>query len=758
MNAPRPHILVLLLIAACLRTVCAQEVAPAAKEEAAPPTQIDTQLRINKTALLENQSLKNRVDAAVLLLASEAPEARVILLEVLSRADNAPARAAVCEALSPTKVWPQPIKSREDFIKPLVAVIASEQDFATVRLAAEATLLFSYGQVGPELDKAIADPSLSVAAKGNIIYTIRRHPDKQAVARLFSLVDSPDPPIVEAARKELTSLGIVVSPDPAVRRQTLLELQERGAETFLRERVIRQETRMRESDAEREAWQKKYLTALSTLYTLQGDEAAKVKFLAQYLGAQEARVKIWALDRLEELRQGTGTSKAKFSELETSLIPLISDPSRDVRLNTARRLAVMGQELNVAKPLLDQLNVEPDDQVRREILVALREVCYVASLATTSRNVPEEIRSGALVWAVRFLSESDAERARIGGETISKLLEQNGLKPEEVSGYLKALADRYGRLGPANDAGLRGYLLSAMVGLCSSRSACKEQAAKQFGGLFEQALVDKTDTVRQIAVDGLINVSADKASALRRLRKDLGGDPSPVVRVKLIDLAGEAGGPQDLDWLGEKLGAAGEGDPAWQAMLKVFRRSNSPVLGEWMAKIKSPAMAGRTTPEQQVSFLTLAEQKAQTENKAEMLKDVQVSLADLYLASGNLKQAAEYIRNLLAGATAQERPHLQGRLLNAYLMLGSMEPACELLTNYLSTKDLDLTPESSIVKSIEGYLSSPTTVNPTVLLDAMQQIQVADPKTMQAWRALLSGWMERHAKAPKTEDSGKTNN
>jgi tetratricopeptide (TPR) repeat protein len=758
MNAPRLRILMLLLIAACLRTVCAQEAAPVAAEAVVATDPADTQLRINMTTLLENPSQKNRVDAAVLLLASDAPEVRTKLLEVLSRADNVAARAAVCEALSPTRVWPQPIKNREDFIGPLVAVIISEQDFATVRLAAEATLAFGYSQVAPELDKVLADPAASVAAKNGVIYTIRRHPDKQAVARLFSLVDSPDPPIVDAARSQLASLGIAVSPDPAVRQKTLEELQGRGAETFLRERVIRQETRMREIEAEREAWQKKYLTALSTLYSLQGDEAAKAKFLATYLGAQEARVKIWALDRLEELRQGTGTSKAKFSEIEASLIPLISDPSRDVRLSVAKRLAVMGQELNVAKPLLDQLNVEPEEQVRREILVALREVCYVASLATTGRNVPEEIRSGALVWAVRFLGEPDTEKARIGGETIGKLLEQNGLKPEDVNSYLKALADRYSQVNSANDTGLRGYLLGAMAGLCSPRSACREQAAKHFGALFEQALADKTDAVRQIAVDGLVNVSADKASALRKLRTDLGSDPSLVIRVKLIDLAGEAGGPQELTWLVEKLGIAGEGDPAWQAILKIFRRSNAAVLTEWAAKIEAPVMAGKITPEQRISFFTLAEQKAQTENKTDLLKEAQVNLANLYFDSGNLKQASEYLRILLVGAAPAEKPALQAKLVYAHLMLGSLDQARELLANYLSTKDLDLGPENSVVKSIEAYFASPTTVNPSALLDTMQQIQVADAKTLQAWRALLSGWTERYAKVKKTEDAGKMNN
>jgi hypothetical protein len=756
MKAPRLHILVLLLIAACLRSVCGQEATPAAgvTEEVVPMTQVDTQLRINKTTLLENQTAKNRVDAAILLLTSENPEARKILLEVLSLTDNPNARAAVCEALSLTRTGQQLIKSKEDFIKPLIGVITSEQDYSIVKLAAEATLVFSYSQVQEDLEKAVVDSSLPVTTRINVIYAMRRHPDKQAVIKLFNLMDSAEPQMAEAARSALASVGISVNPDPAVRRQMLLELQQRGTEAFLRERVIRQETRMRENETERESLWKKYLTDKTALYNLQGTEAAKVKFLATNLGDRDARVKIWALERLEELR--VGTSKAKFSELEPVLIALISDSSRDVRRNTARLLASLW-EVNVAKNLLDQLNVETDDLVRREILVALREACY-ASLTTPGPKIPEEIRAGTLVWAVRFLDDTDPEKARIGAEVIGKLLEPNGLKAEEVNGYLKTLADRYARLNPANDVSLREDLLSAMAGLCSSRSACREYAAKHYSGLFEQALAEKADPVRLIAIDGFFNASSDKPSAVRRLWKVLGSDAIPAIRLRLIDLAGEAGGPQELDGLAEKLSVAGEGDSSWQAILKIFRRSPSTLLSEWVAKIKSPPIAGRLTPEQQISFFDMVRQRAQTETKTELLREAQTNLADLYVVAGRLKEASECLRILAAGATGQELAKYQGQLLQVYLGLGSVEETCGLLVNYLPTKGLDLSAEGEVAKSIEAYLSNPATVNPAGLLEGLQQIQVSDPQASQAWRILMSGWTDRYAKAKKTGGSDSTNN
>lgn len=754
MKAPRLHILILLLVATCLRTVCARDAAPAMVEEIAPATQVDTQLRINKTALLENQS----VDAAIVLLLSENPEARAILLDVLSRADNPGARAAVCEALRLTRTSQQPIKGKEDFIKPLIAVITSEEDLATGKLAAEATLLFSYSQVQLELEKAVVDPSLSVTARSNVIHAMRRHPDKQAVIKLFNLMDSPEPQIAEAARNALAAVGIPVSTDPVVRRQMLMELQQRGTEAFLRERVIRQENRVGEFEKERESLWKKYLTAQTTLYNSQGTEALKVTFLATHLRDREARVKIWALDRLEELR--VGTSKAKFTELELVLIALISDPSREVRLKTAKCLASLW-ELNVAKPLLDRLNVEADEQVRREILVALREACY-ASLTTPGPRIADEIRAGTLGWAVKFLNEADAEKARVGAEVIGKLLEPNGLKLDDISGHLTALASRYARMDPANDVGLRGYLLTAMAGLCSSRSACREQATKQFGALFEQALADKTDLVRQIAIDGLANGSDSKVNVLRKLRKDLGADPSLVIRVKLINLAEEAGTPQELDWLAEKLGVAGESDPAWQAMLKVFRRSPSTVLADWVAKIKTLAAAGKLTPEREIAFFATIEQneqKAQTEANPILLRTAHVNLADLYTATGDLKRASEYLKVVLsAGMADQESVRLQGQLLRVYLELGSIDDACGLLNNYLLTKDLDLSVQGGLANCIDAYLSSATTVDPQAVLAAFRRIPVRDPQVLQAWQALLGEWTERYAKARKAEESDTANN
>jgi HEAT repeat protein len=761
MNAPRIHVLLSLLIVCCLpggslrveqQAIGAQEMPSV--DVTNPDAAMDTQLRINKTTLLENKSDKNRIDAATLLLFSENPAAREIVLDVLRRTDNPLARAAVCKALNPARVGLKPLKNKDDFVKPLVAILTSEEDPMIAKPAAEATLLFGYSQVQQDLEKAATDRSLSVNVRMNVIYALKWHPDTQAVAKLINLLDSPDPPIVETARAALVSVGTPVSQDAAAQRQMLTELQQRGAEAFLRERLGRQETRVRELETDLSDWQKRYLASLSDLHDSYPDDVAKNGFLARQLNSAEIVVRSWALDKLQEQRNAKGT--LKLSELEPILSNLISDPSRQVRLKTARVLALMG-ELNTSKPLLDQLKVEQDEQAKREILVALGEACYAGSMAAAGHKVPEEVRKETLDWAVKFLSDTDSEKVRCGAAVIGKLLEQDGLKPEDVDRYLKVLATRYVQSEPGADPGVRGYLLGAMARLCATRSTCREQAVKLYAGLFEQALADKAEVVRQNAVDGCINV--DKPGALRKLRENMTTDSSIAIRQKLVDLAGEIGGSQELDLLAEKVGVAGEGEAVWKAMLKIFKRSDLAVLASWAVKIDVLAAAGKAAIEQRIAFFTLVEQRAQSENGPDLLKGARMSLAQLYVASNNLKQASECLNTLLSAAVGEEeKQQLQSQLLRVYLGLASMDQASDLVSKCLSAKGLDLSSEGFLVRAIEDYLNNPATTDPGVLLGVLQQVKVRDPETLRAWRALLNRWSERFAKARKIEDSGRTNN
>jgi hypothetical protein len=119
------------------------------------------------------------------------------------------------------------------------------------------------------------------------------------------------------------------------------------------------------------------------------------------------------------------------------------------------------------------------------------------------------------------------------------------------------------------------------------------------------------EAVRLAALEGLTNI--DKAAAMARARAALVNDSSAAVRAKLADLAGEVGGQEDLDWLSKRLATEGEGEAAWQAMLKVFRRSTADVVGKWATNLEAdPARSSRAKGRSADSL----EQKAQRRTRA----------------------------------------------------------------------------------------------------------------------------------------------
>jgi hypothetical protein len=192
--------------------------------------------------------------------------------------------------------------------------------------------------------------------------------------------------------------------------------------------------------------------------------------------------------------------------------------------------------------------------------------------------------------------------------------------------------------------------------------------------------------------------------------------------------------------------------------LKIFGRSNAAVLADWVNRLEGSALAGKASTEQRASFLALVEQKGQRENNTDLVQSAQKSLVQVYIAGNNLKQAAEYLKTLINTASGdKEKQRLRSRLLGVYLASSSVDQACELIGNFLADKNLDLSADGLLVKPIEDYLENLASADPTALLEALQQIRVSDPEVSQTWRALVSRWAERFAKARKGEDLERVN-
>jgi HEAT repeat protein len=701
---------------------------------AAPVTDSETQLKINLEALLRGATDEIRLDAATVLLFNENPRARQILIDTLRQPENKPAKIAVCRALVVSRETRRVIKDKKDFIAPLVDVLKTE-DADTAKFAAEAALLYEYDEIADVLEPMARNAALGAKARINIINAMKMQLDIRAITRLSELIDDKDTQVAQAAENALRSIGIPISRSARGREQVLSELRTRGMERFQRDWLVRQEARFSALEKERDLWRKMYLASLDKIYAGLADDSQRGKMLAEQLANPETVVRLWALDKTSQWRIG---SQSKLpAEIGPVLLKLISDENRDVRLASARLLALTG-EISSPERLAQQIVAEKDEDVRLELFVALGAACQYALVPTSGVQITPELRMQTLEWAARYLNDDDAKKAHKGAEVIRKLLEPGGLSDEEADKYLNLLVERYNKTLKAGDtdkSGLRGDLLATMARLCG-QSAYRAEVARRFSGLFEGALNDQDDLVREAAVDGIICV--DKPRALRILAKDFTNDKSQMVRARILDLAADVGGKDDLPWLWEKVGVNSESKAAWQTMMKIFNGCDVNTIESWLSKFDFQSVSGKLIDEQRIAFFELAEKKASSENHPETVRDVREKLARLYMKGGQYERAAEYLGKLREAAqTPEQKEVILGQLVDVYLRWPKLDSAVRLIQNYLLEKDLG--PDDVIVREIDGFLEHPpaaTDVN--IIIDSLQKIKSPEPRP--AWQQQLSRW------------------
>ncbi|MBN1391703.1 MAG: HEAT repeat domain-containing protein [Sedimentisphaerales bacterium] len=748
MIARRLYVLILLFAMGCQQAEVGKDKQeqPADKVRTVTRAELSRQLKINRDALLHGANEQIRIEAATVMLYSDEPAAREVLLSALSpQGENVAARSAICKALSQARGIQETIKAENDFVSPLLEILATK-DFSEAKLAAEAALLFDYEQIAGPLEKMAADKSLPVKVRLNVIYALKLQPDMRAIFQLIRMLDDPDKQVAAEAESVLHSLGLPVGKDVEARKQIIDELKRKGRNDFLRDWMVRQETQMRNFETEVSVWQGLYLSALDKIFEGIGEDTSKGKFLAEHLINPKEIVRLWALEKVAQWRVGTKSELP--AEVGPVLVNLVSDQNRDVRLRAARLLSLMGQ-LDSSQTLLQQIEIEQDDEVKTELFAALGGACYYAFLPGSDVKVPEEVRQKTLEWATKFLLDENPKKSQKGAEVLKRLLEQNGLAPMDVERHLGLLAERYNQ-EDKSDGVLRGELLEAMAGLCGPRIPHKAAAAKIFEPLFEEALSDKADLVREASVEGLINI--DKAKAFGKLKEGFANDSSAKIRQRVIGLAGEVGSSDDLPWLAERIGSS-ESEQAWQAMQTIFKAAGADVLSKWVEQLSSQEIWGKLSDEQKISFLETAERKANGEKRGEMLKSIREKLAQLYSKTGRYEQAARILGQLReAAGSPEEKDTILVQLFDVYLRWPKAEAAAQLVSNCLLEKDLG--PDSVIVMSIEKYLAEmPATAEPNILLDALIKVKPADKRPM--WAEQVRRWTKRFGPAAGDVDESK---
>jgi HEAT repeat protein len=744
-------VLVLLVLAGCQQGATKVDNAPAA--ETSPRVETDTQLKVNQESLLRGATEDVRLDAATVMLFSDSTRARQILVDTLKQSENKQARMAVCRALTVSREARRPIMNKNDFIEPLANVLKTEEG-NPAKFAAEALLIFDYDAIANVLEPMAKDESMSVKARLNAIYAMKVQLDIKAITRIAELVEDKDKQVSGAAGDALRSLGIPVSRDARRRAQILSDLRTSGMERFQRDWLVRQESRVNDLEKERDQWRKLYISSLDRIYEGLSDEGQRGNFLIEQLGNSEPTIRLWALGKVSQWRIGTQSKLP--AELGPVLVKLISSDNKDVRLATAKLLSLTG-ELSSAERLAEQFKVEQDEEVKLELFVALGAACHYALVPTSGSQLSPELRKQTLEWAAVYLNDEDAKKAHRGAEVIRKLLEPSGLAADDAVKYMDLLVERYDRDKQTGNSTLRGDLLGTMARLCG-QNVYKPESARRFAGLFEQALNDESDLVREAAVDGLICV--DRPKALKVLAKDFVNDRSQIVRDRVMELAGEVGGKDDLLWLWDKLGANSEGKTAWQAMLKIFNNCDVNIIDSWIGRFDSQARdnhiseasKGKLSDEQCVSFFELAERKAVAENKAEMVKAAREKLAQLYTKAGQYEQAAEYLGKLRALAkTTEQKEAILGQLVDVYLRWPKVEAASLLVGNCLLEKDLGH--DSAVVRSIDAFLDNPSEgSDPNMVLKSLRRVKSTDQRPL--WRQQLARWNKRFGSAEDPNTGG----
>ena len=744
MNVKRLYLIALIAAMFCRQSVPAQNKPPVQVNGAPVSDQIDPQLKINRDAVLAGD-----IVAAGLLLSDDNPKAREILLDALKQSKNSPARMAVCRALIKAKTDKQEVKNVEDFIGPLLSVFDT-QGADEARLAAEAALILDYEQIREPLEKFVTDGSTPVRARLNAIQALKLRLDKRATIKLIELLDDEDERVIAGALAALDSLGIFPGDSLDARQATIRQIKSQKPEVFLGNRINRLEAKIRNMTAEMNSLVDSHLALLASTYKILPDYSAKAKFLAEHLANSKASVRLWALEEVFQWWKGTNPDFPR-EQFEPILIGLISDPHRDVRLRTSEVLASM-VELNSARPLLAQLEIEQDEQVKTRLFVALG----WASSSAISSSPPEkispeikQIRTHTLKWAEKFLFDNkNPENTQFGARVVERLLRRDGLEDTEKQMYLSMLLTRYKQLNDNPGGALRVELLGAMAGLCVQASACRESAIKLYKPLFVEALRDGSNSVREMAVDGLANI--DKADALAILREGFVNDPSLAIRKKIIAMAGAE---KDLPWLAEKIGMNSESEPAWQAMTGIFNRSSADTLNKWIDQLISENSKIKLTKEQKLTFLKIAESKAEAEKKAQMLKNVRERLAAVYQDMSQFDKAAECWQKLQAAATTQEEKDAAAlQRLDIYLTWPRPELAANMLAEALKTQDLDRT--GGLLKALDEHFVKPKNgMDPNTVVAQLEAIK--PPAERSNWSQWLKEWRSRLSKEDKPAEKPK---
>jgi HEAT repeat protein len=671
------------------------------------------QLRIYRDALLQGSTDVIRIDAAVALLVQNDAAGREILLTALKSSESPLAQMAVCKALIKSRGLSQTVNSRQEFLEPLLAILQGKSSEQAM-VAAEALLIFDYSTIEQPVCQLIENKELDRQIRIQAIDALQLRPEPQALRILIGLLDDSDIEVAKAAETSLQeAFGIPVGTSRSVWADILVELQQKRPEDIRRERLLRQETKLREVQADRDRWQKLYLGSLDRQYET-SDEAGRLKMIQEAMPSDLVAMRIWMLEKVSK-------NTAAAERLKTTIFAMLADPSRDVRLQTAKVLTNMSA-LNPAEKLLERVKVEKDSEIALAMFEALGEACFFAYSPGSGIELPIEIKMETLKIASDYLNREAADPVKKGAEVIRKILELNNLPSDTARNYLTLLYQRYEK-SKSQAPALRADLLGVLAHLCG-QGALRTVACGMYEPLFAEAIRESNNAaLRLSAAKGMVYV--DKVKALELFRSmQLNKDESLAVQQVVIEATGQAGGVEDLDWLITGLLSNVHSEQAWLAVKNICQRQKANFLVDWICALET---APGVTAEQIREILEIAELKAEGENNLPLITQVRERILAILTQRRSWEQASAYLLKFNYSENGFEFDEdTKIEIMRIYLYTNQAEKALLLFESKLAMADLS--ESSPWASAMMSYLLDDTVSpdNKRIVLEKAGMLTVKD--------------------------------
>lgn len=662
------------------------------------------------------------------------PQAQALLVDLLGSAAGLDAQKALCEAI-PSGSKGKAGQLDMALVVPLVELLGSSN--TDLRLAAARALSeYSNPEVAEQLAQLArqteAPQNLRLAAIEALAPNVYR---RDVVQQLVGLLELTEPGMVSKVVAALEPAAReFLGTDVAKWRNWWNEQSKLSTEAWLDDQLRLYRDRNRMAQGELTAFRERHKQQTAELTGRLRDFQREV-YRSLPADQREARLVEWLSDVQDEVKlTGLAIIKGRIADegkrpehdVLAAMLRLLKDRSAVVRREVLSISQNLVGDTNVVRAILAQVDEEKDVPTREAIFRAIGKLNAVDGIPLLIREInsmeapPECVREAAIALGTIARQPGMTERLAEAAAPLKRRMES----------------------APANDAALRGGLLTAMAGI----------ADPSFAPNFHAAIDTDNPLLVRPAIEGLeATGDATKLSRVRRFTSH----SDPLIRLTAINAVGRLGREDaDLEAVLARLSPGAESnelarEAAWKAFREILRPRSV------RERLRAAATL-REVPDREVEYLTeLTSEFAATKSGDIELELIRDRLSDLLLTQGKFAEAIPHLRELYTTRVARGDPNRLDaglRLLDATLRSPGFANAPDLLIQLADTAGRDEYVTTRIVETVAQYLDAPETVaDPARTRSVLDELrQVPSDRLGPGWTKLIKRVSSRLDAAERT--------